>query len=103
MKLVDPAFDLVKEIEGLIESSKKRVNRTINGDLNLLLWQIGKRINDEILQNNRAEYGKQIVPTIAEKLSTKYGRNFEVKNLRRMMQFAYAFMEFEKNSEPQEH
>ena len=31
MKLVNPAFDLVIEIEGLIESSKKRVNRTVNG------------------------------------------------------------------------
>lgn len=94
MKLVDPAFDLVKEIEGLIESSKKRVNRTVNGELNLLFWQIGKRINDKILQNNRAEYGKQIVPTIAEKLTSKYGRNFELRNLRRMMQFASSMNDF---------
>ena len=88
MKIVDPEFDLLNELVVLIESSKKRVNRTVNGELNLLFWQIGKRINEEILQNNRAEYGKQVVLTIAEKLTTKYGRNFEVRNLRRMMQFA---------------
>lgn len=93
--MVDPEFDLLNELVVLIESSKKRVNRTVNGELNLLFWQIGKCINEELLQNNRAEYGKQVVPTIAEKLTTKYGCNFEVKNLRRMMQFASAFMEFE--------
>jgi predicted nuclease of restriction endonuclease-like (RecB) superfamily len=88
MKIVDPEFNLFDELVVLIESSKKRVNRTVNGELNLLFWHIGKRINEEILQNNRAEYGKQVVLTIAEKLTAKYGRNFVVRNLRRMMQFA---------------
>jgi len=95
MKIVDPEFDLVNELVFLIESSKKRVSRTVNGELNLLFWQIGKRINEEILQNNRAEYGKQVVLKIAEKLSGKYGRNFEQKNLRRMMQFANVIKEYE--------
>jgi predicted nuclease of restriction endonuclease-like (RecB) superfamily len=95
MKIVDPEFDLLNELVVLIESSKKRVNRTVNGELNLLFWHIGKRINDEILQNNRAEYGKQVVLTIAEKLTAKYGRNFEQKNLRRMMQFANVIKEYE--------
>jgi predicted nuclease of restriction endonuclease-like (RecB) superfamily len=61
----------------------------------LLFWHIGKRINEEILQNNRAEYGKKVVPKIAEKLTAKYGRNFEQKNLRRMMQFANVIKEYE--------
>ena len=95
MKIVDPEFDLLNELVVLIESSKKRVNRTVNGDLNLLFWHIGKRFNEEILQNNRAEYGKKVVPKIAEKLTAKYGRNFEQKNLRRMMQFANVIKEYE--------
>lgn len=95
MKIVDSEFNLFDELVVLIESSKKRVNRTVNGELNLLFWQIGKRINEEILQNNRAEYGKQVVLTIAEKLTAKYGRNFEQKNLRRMMQFANVIKEYE--------
>jgi predicted nuclease of restriction endonuclease-like (RecB) superfamily len=95
MKIVDPEFDLLNELVVLIESSKKRVNRIVNGELNLLFWHIGKRINEEILQNNRAEYGKKVVPKIAEKLTAKYGRNFEQKNLRRMMQFANVIKEYE--------
>ena len=95
MKIVDPEFNLFDELVVLIESSKKRVNRTVNGELNLLFWHIGKRINEEILQNNRAEYGKKVVPIIDEKLTAKYGRNFEQKNLRRMMQFANVIKEYE--------
>ncbi len=61
----------------------------------MLFWEIGFRINDTILQNKRAEYGKQIVSTLSVKLENKYGRNFEEKNLRRMMQFADQFTDKE--------
>ncbi|WP_145954823.1 DUF1016 N-terminal domain-containing protein [Candidatus Desulfovibrio trichonymphae] len=47
---------------------------------------MGKRVNEEILQNKRADHGKQIVVTLARQLTDKYGRNFEEKNLRRMLQ-----------------
>ena len=50
--------------------------------------QIGKRINEEILYDKRADYGKKIVSLLATQLSEKYGRTFELRNLRRMMQFA---------------
>lgn len=61
----------------------------------MLFWEIGFRINDIILQNKRAEYGKQIVPALSVHLESKYGRNFEEKNLRRMMQFADQFRDRE--------
>lgn len=60
-----------------------------------MFWQIGNRINQDILQNKRAEYGKQIVSILSTQLENKYGRNFEVKNLRRMMQFANQFTDFQ--------
>lgn len=53
------------------------------------------RVNETILQNKRAQYGKQIVPALSEQLEPKYGRNFEEKNLRRMMQFADQFIDKE--------
>jgi len=43
------------------------------------------------LPHKRADYGKRTVTMLADKLTMKYGRNFEVKNLRRMMQFAEQF------------
>jgi len=47
-----------------------------------------------ILENKRADYGKQIVSRLATQLSEKYGRSFELRNLRRMMQFAEQFSDF---------
>jgi hypothetical protein len=88
-------IDLVQELSLLIEESKSHVARVANSSLTLLFWQIGKRINDEILKNERAAYGKQIYATVSAQLEIKYGRNFAVKNLRRMMQFSLEFSDFE--------
>lgn len=80
--------DLLTEISSLIEQARSMVIVQANHALTLLLWKIGRRVNEEILQNQRADYGKQIVVTLARQLTEKYGRNFEEKNLRRMLQFA---------------
>lgn len=82
---------LFEQIKNLIEQTKQNVAITINSSLTMMYWHIGKLINDEILQNKRAEYGKEIVATVSQKLSEQYGKGFDEKNLRRMMQFANIF------------
>ena len=57
----------------------------------MLYWYIGHTINKEILKNNRAEYGKQIIASLARQLTQEYGSSFSEKNLRRMIQFAEVF------------
>ncbi len=60
-----------------------------------MYWHIGERINREVLGNERAEYGKQIVSQVATQLQFEYGKKgFELRNIRRMMQFAQQFPEF---------
>jgi predicted nuclease of restriction endonuclease-like (RecB) superfamily len=86
---------LLKELSQLIEQSQHQVVSQANSTLTLLFWHIGKRINNEILQNKRADYGKQIVPRVSAQLETQYGRNFELGNLRRMLQFADQFPDME--------
>ncbi|MDR0603617.1 MAG: DUF1016 N-terminal domain-containing protein [Bacteroidales bacterium] len=39
-----------------------------------------------VVQNRRAKYGKQIIPTVSAHLENKYGQSFSEKNVRRMMQ-----------------
>jgi predicted nuclease of restriction endonuclease-like (RecB) superfamily len=87
----NPTDVLFKELSSLIEKSKQKAVSQVNCTVTVLFWQIGKRINEKVLQNKRAEYGAQIISNLAEKLSTKYGRNFELRNLRRMLQFAEEF------------
>jgi predicted nuclease of restriction endonuclease-like (RecB) superfamily len=86
--------DLISAISLLIEQSQNHIATQANSVLTHLFWHIGKRINDEILQNKRADYGKQIVVTVSQQIETKYGRSFSDRNLRRMMQFATVFNDF---------
>ncbi|MNU19264.1 hypothetical protein D3C71_74890 [compost metagenome] len=86
---------LFVDLSQLIEQSHQQVAMQANSTLTILFWQVGKRINDDILQNQRAEYGKQIVSTLSAQLETSYGRNFAEKNVRRMMQFAEHFSDLQ--------
>lgn len=87
---------LFNEISTLIDQSQTQVVSQVNSAMTLLFWQVGRRINEFVLEHKRAEYGKQIVVTLSRQLQERYGRNFEEKNLRRMLQFAEAFPEPEK-------
>jgi len=90
-----PEESLLNELSQLIEQSRQQLVSQANSELTLLFWHMGKRINQNILQNKRGDYGKQIVVTLARQLTGKYGRNFEEKNLRRMLQFAEQFTDIE--------
>ncbi len=82
---------LLTDIRQLIEETRNMVAATVNAGLTLLYWRIGKRINEEVLQGERAEYGRQVVVTVSQTLVTEYGNSFTEKNLRRMVQFAEIF------------
>ena len=80
---------LMQDLRQIIEQARGHVAATANYALSIMYWHIGERINREVLGNKRAEYGKQIVSTVATQLREEYGsRGFDEKNIRRMMQFA---------------
>ena len=87
--------NLLSDLSKLIEQAQRKVAVQINSNITMLFWQVGKRINEYILQNKRAEYGKVIVVTLSQELKKTYSRNFEERNLRRMIQFAEQFPNFE--------
>ena len=65
-KDLEPNFTpLFSEIIRLIEESRNRTYSQINVNLTLMYWQIGKHISLFILDNGRADYGKQILPTLS--------------------------------------
>lgn len=82
---------LITEIKDLIEKSRQHIAVTVNVTMSMLYWQIGKRINDEVLQNQRAEYGKQIVVSLSRQLTQEYGNGWGEKQIRQCMQFAQTF------------
>ncbi|RLT40669.1 MAG: DUF1016 family protein [Chloroflexi bacterium] len=85
------ATPLLEELRWMIEETRQGVAATVNAGLTLLYWRVGKRINEEILKGGRAEYGKEIVVSLARQLEVDYGRGFSEKSLRHMLRFAEAF------------
>ena len=94
-KVVEVNGALYADIKKLIDETRLTVAQTVNTGLTVLYWNIGQKINDDILKNKRAEYGKQIITTVSQQLTEEYGQNFTEKNLRRMVQFNEVFPDFE--------
>jgi len=86
---------LFYELAAIIEQGKQKLTNVINNTVVIVYWHIGQRINREVLNNERAAYGKQIVSTLSNQLANKYGNSFKEKNVRRMMQFAEIYPDFE--------
>lgn len=82
---------LYENISLLIEQSRNRVALTVNQEITLLYWQIGKRINEVILKNKRAGYGESIVATLSQQLFLAFGKGFTKSNLNRMTNFYRKF------------
>jgi len=73
--------NLLNAIIGLINTTRVNVAKTVNQELTLLNWNIGKYINDAILNNARADYGKKIIPYLSIELTHLYGPGFNKRNL----------------------
>jgi predicted nuclease of restriction endonuclease-like (RecB) superfamily len=86
---------LVGDIKTLIAESRQQLVVAVNSAMSMLYWSIGKRINDEVLQNQRAEYGKEIVVTLSRQLEVEYGKGWGEKQLRQCMKLAETFPEKE--------
>lgn len=90
-----PQADLLKDLVAIIKQGKRQAVTQVNSTMTLVYWQVGKRINKDILNNQRAAYGKEIVVSTSVDLVKRFGRNFQVRNLRRMIQFAIVFDDLE--------
>jgi len=59
--------ELFHDIRGLVSDAKQRATVAVNASLTQLYWQIGHRINQDLLGGERAAYGKQIVATLSQR------------------------------------
>jgi predicted nuclease of restriction endonuclease-like (RecB) superfamily len=83
--------DLIQDLKGLIEQARQHVSSTANSTLTMLYWKMGGRIRREVLSNQRASYGDEILPTLSAKLEPEYGQGFSIRSLARMIKFAEVF------------
>jgi predicted nuclease of restriction endonuclease-like (RecB) superfamily len=91
MKDLTSLNNLLQEIRQLIDSAKQRAAVAINTEITQLYWQIGKSIQTEILQNQRAEYGKQVIATLSQQLTQTHGKGWSKRQLNYCVSMAEVF------------
>ncbi|WP_309713396.1 PDDEXK nuclease domain-containing protein [Armatimonas sp.] len=79
---------LLADLRQLISAARESVARYVNQELTLLHWDIGHRIQTELLNNERAEYGKQIVATVSRQLTQEFGSGFNHRSVLHMIRFS---------------
>lgn len=85
------AEGLLSDLRILIEQSRGRAAAVLNGELVTLYWQVGSRIRLDILRDERADYGQQVIGQVAEALALEHGRSFSARNLYYMVRFSEVF------------
>lgn len=81
-------YDVVR---GYVVAAQKQVNAAVNSAMVTAYWNIGKQIYEACGESERAEYGKNLLQFLSEKLTAEFGKGFTVANLRNMRQFFLTF------------
>src|SRR5690242_11575766 len=85
--------NLLNDVRQLIETARARVAHYANSASVMLYWQIGHRVNQDVLKNERAGYGEEVIVQLAQQLKEQYGSGFDRYNLSRMVRFAKIYSE----------
>lgn len=91
--------NLYNEISNIIKETQGKVRKTVNSAMVFTYWNIGRIIvEDELNGNSRAEYGKEVLKNLSEKLIKEFGKGFDTRNLRKMRQFYLLFKKWDSLS-----
>jgi predicted nuclease of restriction endonuclease-like (RecB) superfamily len=82
---------LFEDVCRIIESARQRLASYANAEVITMNWNIGKRVNEDVLHNQRAEYGKQVLKNLSKSLTLKYGKGWSHKQLLHCLRFAETF------------
>ena len=83
-----PAESLFNKVANLIEQARARVATAMNVAEVYTKYQIGRYIvEEEQSGKKRAEYGKQVLEGLSERLTAHYGDGWSYSNLRQIRQF----------------
>ncbi|KOA19166.1 hypothetical protein CLHOM_22720 [Clostridium homopropionicum DSM 5847] len=86
--------NIIFEIKEILTAARENVARTLNNELLMAYWNIGKIIV-EYEQDGavKAKYGKQLLKSLSKELTIELGKGFSVSNLQYMRRF---YLEYQK-------
>lgn len=84
--------DIFADVQNIIEQTRSYAYQAVNVAMVQRNWLLGKRIAEEGLQSaDRAEYGKEVIQSLAEYLTERFGKGFTKSNLYQFVQFYKSF------------
>ncbi|WP_318640582.1 DUF1016 N-terminal domain-containing protein [Flavobacterium ardleyense] len=87
---------ILQRVVDLLQQAKQQVLRTVNSTMVLTYFEIGRIIvEEEQSGNERADYGKQLLKGLSERLIAEFGKGFSVDNLQNMRKFYYLYSNYE--------
>ena len=76
---------VINEIKQILTEAREKVARTVNNELLLAYWNIGRVIvESEQAGSEKAEYGKQLLKSLSKELTRELGKGFSRSNLQNM-------------------
>jgi len=80
--------DIYQEIHDLLHKARQNIISNVNSTMTKTYFLIGKRIVEEEQDGNkRAEYGKNLIKMLSEKLTKEFRKGFSETNLEQMRKF----------------
>ena len=72
-------------------AAQNNIQAAVNSAMVNAYWQIGEQIYLACGENERAEYGRQLLQYISDRMTEEFGKGFDVSNLRNMRRFYMCF------------
>ena len=79
--------EIYSSIRSSVINAQHRVYSAVNSAMVIAYWEIGEQIYKACGENERAEYGKNLLKYLSDKLTAEFGKGFSVQGLRNMRQF----------------
>jgi predicted nuclease of restriction endonuclease-like (RecB) superfamily len=86
---------LLDELNQIIQSGRNNILLAVNSTITLVYWQVGIRMQKEILKGDRAAYGQQVIKNASNHLTQQFGSGWGEKHLRHCMRFSEIFSDYE--------
>ena len=78
----------------IVEQAQRTAYNSVNVTLIKRNWLLGMRIQKEILNEQRAEYGKEVIENLSKELVKRFGSGFTIRNLYYYLDFYQKHIDF---------
>ena len=80
-----------RSIRNSVITAQGKVYAAVNSAMVNAYWEIGEQIYRACGENDRAEYGKNLLKYLSDRLTAEFGKGYSVQGLRNMRQFYCTF------------